>query len=297
MATSASRAGASDPSIASTGLSSCNATTATRGRRSAQRAVELPHQCLHALGVVRAVEQDGRSPGDQLEAAGWHRSGERSLGRLAVQRARRQQQLGETQREGGVVAQVGGGQRQAVPRPRGDALAARARLLRQCGCVRVETVVHDADAERCAGLEHGELLGQDQLPRVAEHALVVEADVREPDDARVDDARGVVPAAETRLDDAGLDTGLGQHQERSRRESLELRGTLAERGLDGARRLLHAIERDRERGGADGRPSICTRSSQPTTCGERYAPVRSPDAVSAAAAKRTVDDLPFVPTT
>ena len=36
----------------------------------AEDPVELAHERLHALGVVRAVEQDQRLPGDQLEPAG-----------------------------------------------------------------------------------------------------------------------------------------------------------------------------------------------------------------------------------
>ena len=82
----------------------------------------------------------------------------------------------------------------------------------QLGRLRVERVVDDADAERGAGLEHGELLGQDLLARVAEHALVVEPDVRQPDHARVDHAGRVVAPAQARLDDAGLDAGLGEHE-------------------------------------------------------------------------------------
>ena len=43
--------------------------------------------------------------------------------------------------------------------------------------------------------DDGELLGGDRLPRVAEHVHVVERDVREHDDARVEDVRRVVAAA------------------------------------------------------------------------------------------------------
>ncbi len=116
---------------------------------------------------------------------------------------------------------------------------------------RVQLVVDDADAERGAALEHRELLGQDQLARVAEHALVIEADVGQTDHAGVDDARGVVAAAQTGLDDAGLDAGLREHEERGRRERLELRRPLPQLAFDGARRVLHAVERHGERGRAD----------------------------------------------
>ena len=44
-------------------------------------------------------------------------------------------------------------------------------------------------------------------------------------------------------------------------------------------------------------PSTWIRSLQPRTCGEVYAPVRSPSARSSAAIALVVVDLPFVPTT
>ena len=76
-----------------------------------------------------------------------------------------------------------------------------------------------------------------------------------PDHARVDHAGGVVAPAQAGLDDAGLDARLGQHQERRRRQRLELRRPLPVLPLDGARRLLHPIDGDGERGAAD-RPSV-----------------------------------------
>src|SRR5215207_6305187 len=91
-----------------------------------------------------------------------------------------------------------------------------------------------------AALQHGELLGQDLLARLAEHALVVESHVREADDARGDHTRRVMAPAEAGLGDAGLDAGLGEHEERGRCQGLELRRPLPALPLDSARRLLHA---------------------------------------------------------
>src|SRR6185503_13569099 len=44
-------------------------------------------------------------------------------------------------------------------------------------------------------------------------------------------------------------------------------------------------------------PSTCTRSLQPATCGEVYAPALRPSRARNAAARRVAVDLPFVPTT
>ena len=54
-------------------------------------------------------------------------------------------------------------------------------------------------------MDNSELLGRDLLDRVAEHVGVLEPDVREQDDARADDVRGIVPAAEPGLDDRDVD--------------------------------------------------------------------------------------------
>ena len=46
-----------------------------------------------------------------------------------------------------------------------------------------------------------------------------------------------------------------------------------------------------------GLPSIKNRSSRPWRCGEQYKPVRTPEAVSAAASIAAVDPFPLVPAT
>ena len=60
--------------------------------------------------------------------------------------------------------------------------------------------------------------------------------------------------AQAGLDHAGLDAGLRKDEERRRRESLELRRPLAVLALDGACRVLHAVEGHRERSRADRAP-------------------------------------------
>ena len=86
-----------------------------------------------------------------------------------------------------------------------------------------------------------ELLGGDLVARVAEDVGVLEADVRQQDDGRVEDVRRVEAAAEPGLDDGGVDFALGEVCERGGRERLELR-----RG-DGLRGGAHARDRSLER--------------------------------------------------
>ena len=72
-------------------------------------------------------------------------------------------------------------------------------------------------------MDNSELLGRDLLDRLAEHVGVLEPDVREQDDARADDVRGVVAAAEPGLDDRDVDMCLGERSEGGGRDRLELR--------------------------------------------------------------------------
>ena len=52
---------------------------------------------------------------------------------------------------------------------------------------------------------------------------MLERDVREHDDARLEHVRRVVAPAETRLDDGDVDPGLRKRREGRRRQNLELR--------------------------------------------------------------------------
>ena len=65
-----------------------------------------------------------------------------------------------------------------------------------------------------ARLHDRELLGGDRLARVAEDVHVVERDVREHDDARAQDVRRVVAAAEPGLDDGDVDRRVGEREQR-----------------------------------------------------------------------------------
>ena len=80
-----------------------------------------------------------------------------------------------------------------------------------------------AENNGCARLHDGELLTRDRLARLAEDVGVVERDVRQQDDARVDHVRRVVASAEARLDNGDVDLLLSELRECRRGEDLELR--------------------------------------------------------------------------
>ena len=86
---------------------------------------------------------------------------------------------------------------------------------------------------------------------------MLEADVGEQDDARVDHVRRVVAAPEPGLDDRRLDAPRGELGECSGRDRLELRRT------DRLGVGPDALERRSKRGS-----SVSSRSGQPSTCGE-----------------------------
>ena len=81
------------------------------------------------------------------------------------------------------------------------------------------------DNYRVVIMDNSELLDRNLLDRVAEHVGVLEPDVRQQDDARADDVRGVVPAAEPCLDDGDVDACLGERVEGGGGDRLELRRT------------------------------------------------------------------------
>ena len=132
-----------------------------------------------------------------------------------------------------------------------------------------------------------ELLGGDRLARVAEHVGVLERDVRQHDDPRVEHVRRVVPAAEAGLDDGDVDLARGELGERGGRQHLELRR---------ARRVRpDARERRLEVGVARRRPGSAPPSrARAARCRRRRAALRR---ASSAAVISVVDVLPFVPTT
>ena len=118
------------------------------------------------------------------------------------------------------------------PRKASAAATARARLLRAVTSTRAAPfssasgspfgLSEDDDA---AGLDDRELLGRDRLACVAEDVRVVERDAREHDDLRAEDVRGVVAAAESRLDDGDVDPRVGEREQGRRGQGLELRGS------------------------------------------------------------------------
>ena len=172
--------------------------------------------------------------------------------------------------------------RAAEERLRGLARAARPHLVvgQEVGPLRL------AEHDDRARLRDGELLPRDRLARLAEDVRVLEPDVRQEDDRRVEDVRRVEPAAEAGFDRGRVDALRRELGQRRRRQRLELRRADA---LGGAR----------TRPTARSKPSasVSSRSSQPDTCGDVYAPTRSPSPRSSAAIVRVAVDFPFVPTT
>ena len=108
--------------------------------------------------------------------------------------------------------------------------------------------------------------------RRAEPAGVLEPDVGEHGDARVEHVGGVPAPAQARLDDRDLDLAARELVERGGGQQLELRHALAarERAVDlrGGRR--GALDRGAERAAAERSSSpIRIRSAKRTRCGER----------------------------
>ena len=92
----------------------------------------------------------------------------------------------------------------------------------------VRVVRHDNYSCR---MRNCKLLLRDLLDRVAEHLRVLEGDVRQQDDRRVDDVRRVEASAQPRLDDRHVHAGLGELGERGRGQRLELGRAELLRGL------------------------------------------------------------------
>ena len=201
-------------------------------------------------------------------------------------------------------ARAGPGPRTRLGRARDRPARPRKRLgrgdARARGSSRATTSTRAAPAARAAASHSGspsttiapgrddrELLGRDRLARLAEHVGVLERDVRQHDDPRVEDVRRVEPAAEPGLDDGDVDLARGELGERGGGEHLELRR--ARRRAAGRARAPLEIGVARRRPGSAppsrARAARCTR--------RRAAPRRA----SSAAVISVVEVLPFVPTT
>ena len=79
-------------------------------------------------------------------------------------------------------------------------------------------------------VRHCQLFLRDLLRRLAEHFGVLERDVRELDDRRIDDVGGVEASPKSSLDDGHVHPSLGELGQRGRRQDLELRGSKRFRG-------------------------------------------------------------------
>ena len=115
---------------------------------------------------------------------------------------------------------------------------------------------------------------------------MLEPDVRQENDRRVEDVRRVEPAAQPGLDRGDVDSLRGELGQRRCRQRLELRR--AERS---------AAARTRPTARSKPSTSVSSRSSQPETCGDVYAPTRKPFLRNSSAIVRVAVDFPFVPTT
>ena len=116
---------------------------------------------------------------------------------------------------------------------------------------------HDDRARR----GDGELLARDRLARLAEDVRVLEPDVRQEDDRRVDDVRRVEPAAEAGFDRGHVDALRGELGQRRRRQRLELRraDALGGRAGRGRRRARSPRHRCRAAPPSPRRGATCTR--------------------------------------
>jgi len=94
-----------------------------------------------------------------------------------------------------------------------------ARLARARESLPVRLAQHD----RRAGGDHGQLLGGDRLSRLAQDVGVVERDVGQGNDLRLEDVGRIQSAAQAGLHHRDLDSGRGELGERGGGQHLELR--------------------------------------------------------------------------
>ena len=249
-------------------------------------------QRLDAARVVRAVEDRQRPLADDLQPPGHGdpRGDARDHGR---RRARRGARAPPRRRRRSSCAGSPGSARRDGLRPH-DPRAGRARE-------RLDLRVGVARARASASGAHDrELLARDVGDRRPEPAGVLEPDVGQHDDRRAQHAGRVVAPAEAGLDDRDLDPAPRQLVERRGGDQLELGHAVARLqpavDLRGRRRRRAARRRRTRPARGRGRRSGCARRTS-VRCGERNAPARTPCASSSAAVMRTVELLPFVPTT
>ena len=212
-------------------------------------------------------------------------------------------------RRSGRAEQRLGGRRGA---PRGCAAGSRAASMRdwrRAGRSSRPVALGQRDAPRAAsspstsvapGAHDRELLARDVGDRRAEPARVLEPDVGEHDDrrrrarsSRRSGRRGPPrpprPRRSRRASSSNA-AAVSSSNWVTRSPSAEVRSTFA---AAAAARWIAAPNSAPERSASPTR----MRSANVVRCGDRYAPVRTPCASSSAAVKRTVEDLPLVPTT
>ena len=242
----------------------------------AERRVELADERAHPVRVVGAVAQLERRPRAQLEPARRRRARDRALRRRDVERARSEERAGTGERERRVRALVAGGE-QAV----GDREIARARRAARCA-PRAPRRSRGREPRRARresspstttapGETTAIFSAEDLLGRVAEQRGVIEADVREPDDARVEHVRRVEAAAEAGLDDRPHRAPASPNARNATAVSASnCVGPSPSSSATPVRGVEHPARPARsKRAGESATPSICTRSSSETMCGER----------------------------
>ena len=201
-------------------LSSSTETTATSGR-SPTTSGSAGRQRGHPGRVVGAVEDRQRRPRPRPAGGPARGPAPRPPPPSPASSAPRWARRGRHAPRGSSCA----GSRAAARRARAGAHDPRAGLARE----RLDLGVDLAEHERGARPHHGELLARDVGDGRPEPARVLEADVREHDDARVEHVGGVPAPAEAGLDHGDLDLAARELVERRRGQQLELRHALAAR--------------------------------------------------------------------
>ena len=209
-------------------------------------------QHADAVRIVRAVRQHERAIGEHLEAARDGGACERQPDGVLVQAAEQQAHGRDRQRgvltwyragvgtrrpaqrsaalrreaHGEVVGRAGDGE---VTRPGGVAQEVWRRADGGAGpaCLVLEPI--ERAEHGVAALDDRGLLGEDQLPRVAEDHGVLKSDVGEHHDGRLDHVGGVQAPAQSGLERDRLHPALRERQQRGDGEHFELR-RLAEFG-------------------------------------------------------------------
>ena len=246
------------------------ARTPTAGRGDADGRETL-REHAYAARVVGAVGQHERPLRDHLQTAGHGRGGQRLAGGGLVEAAEEQAHGGDRQRRVRDLVQgrrrhtqagpallpaglrceqhgevVGCAAHGEVARPGGAAQEVRRRAGGGADPARlilepVELAEHGVPA-----FDDGGLLGEDQLSCVAEDLGVLEGDVGEHHDRRLDHVGGVQTPAQPRLERDDLHPALGEREQGGDGQHLELR-RLAELRRQTGHLGAHSFHRGRER--------------------------------------------------